>query len=265
MTNDQGMTDTLDARAEAEEIGPTSLGAVLRTRLFEALILLWSLPFGLVIITYFQVRRVPSEVRWALRLWSSGFVWTARNICGVHYQLDGLQNLPEGPVIFVGNHQSYWESIAFTAIIPDINVITKSEAMDIPVFGWGLREAPMIPVYRDQRGRNLRRIVQQCRDSLADGRSILLFPEGTRVKPGCTRPFLRGLGLLCASTNATIVPVVNNAGLCWPEGFQVKKGGLITLRFCEPISPGQEPAEAAKLIEWTLNHEKARLPGNCLR
>ncbi|MEM7744624.1 MAG: lysophospholipid acyltransferase family protein [Pseudomonadota bacterium] len=255
------MTEAVNTRSDGQTSGLASVGAVLRTRLFELTVLVWSLPFGVVILTYFQVRRVPAEVRWALRLWSSGFVWAARTICGVHYMLDGLDRVPDGPVVFVSNHQSYWESIAFTALFADINVITKSEAMDIPIFGWGLREAPMIPVFREQKGRNLRRIVKECRESLASGRSILLFPEGTRVKPGQTKPFLRGLGLLYASTNATIIPVVNNAGHCWTEGFQVKKPGHIIMRFCEPIVPGRDPAETATRLERTLNREKELLPG----
>lgn len=232
---------------------------LLRTRLFELLILLWSLPFGIVILTYFQLRRKRSEVRWALRRWSTGFIATARAVLGVRYRVEGLEHIPDEPVIYVANHQSYWESIAFTALIPDINVITKAEAMRIPVFGWGLREAPMTPVFRDQKGRNLRRIIRESKQSIAAGRSVLLFPEGTRVKPGETKPFLRGLELLYASVDARIVPVANNAGAFWTEGFRIKSPGEITIRFCPHIDPGSNPRETASLIERTLNDEKDRI------
>lgn len=233
----------------------------LRTALFCLAIFLWSVPFGLVIITYFQIRRVPSEVRWALGLWSTGFVLAARFITGVRYRLEGLEKIPDHPVIFVGNHQSYWESIAFTSFIPNINVITYSRVMDIPVFGWGLREAPMIPVHRDQPGANLRRIVRDTRANLAQGRSILFFPEGHRVRPGLTLPYQRGLGVMYSAADAWIVPVVNNAALSWADGFKVKPGGEITIRFLDPIPPGGNPGQTARDLEIFLNAEKNRLPG----
>ena len=228
----------------------------IRSRVFELAVLLWSIPFGLIIITYFQVRRVPAEVRWALRLWSRGFICFARYIVGVRHHLEGVENIPDHPVVFVSNHQSYWESIAFTALFPHINVITWSGVMGIPVFGWGLREAPMIAVHRDQPGANLRRIVRDTGRNLANGRSILFFPEGHRVKPGRTRRYQRGLGLIYARSDAWIVPVVNNAGLSWADGFRTKHGGDITVRFLKPITPGGDPAKTAAQIEALFERRK---------
>ena len=252
----------------SETATPAAIGAgrdagiplqLLRTRLFELAILLWSLPFGLLILTVFRVVRPPAVVRRALRLWSRGFVVAARHIVGVRYRLEGVENVPAGPVIYVCNHQSYWESIAFTAFVPHINVVSKAEAMEIPVFGWGLRHAPMTPVFRGRKGANLRRILREARQSLAQGRSILIFPEGTRVGPGCRRPHLRGLELLYAACDAPLVPVVHNAGLCWTAGFAVKHAGEIVLRFCPAIAPGQDPARIARQTEALLNREKDAL------
>ena len=235
---------------------------VVRTRLFELSILLWSLPFGLAILSIFQVWRPPWLVRWALRRWSAGFVGAARWIVGVEYRIEGRENVPRRPVIFVCNHQSYWESIGFTVFEPNLNVVTKAEAMDIPVFGWGLRHAPMIPVQRDRRGTNLRRIIRDARKSLADGRSILLFPEGTRVAPGRFRRYERGVEALYRTCDAEIVPVVHNAGLLWTSGFQTKHAGLVTLRFLPPIAPGRDPGAVAAEIEDLLNREKEHLAGH---
>jgi 1-acyl-sn-glycerol-3-phosphate acyltransferase len=252
-------------------IGPAARPPIplelLRTRLFELVILLWSVPFGIAILTVFRIVRPPSVVRRALRLWSAGFILAARYIVGVRWRLEGIENLPAGPVVFVCNHQSYWESIAFTAFVPHINVVSKAEAMDIPVFGWGLRHAPMTPVYRDRRGANLRRIVQETARSLREGRSVLIFPEGTRVDPGRRRPHLRGLELLYSACAAPLVPVVHNAGLCWTAGFATKHAGEVVVRFCPPIPPGQDPGQVARLTESLLNREKdallARDSGGC--
>lgn len=228
----------------------------LRTRLFEISVLVWSLPFGLAILTYFQMRHRPAEIRWALRLWSSGFIFFARWIVGVRYRIEGRAQVPVGPVIYVCNHQSYWESIAFTVLVPHLNIISKAEAMDIPVFGWGLRHAPMIRVFRDRRGTNIRRILRDSLASIIEGRSLLLFPEGTRVKPGRTRHYARSLELLYRECGVPIVPVAHNAGFCWTEGFKTKHPGLITLRFYPPIAPGNPPKQVAGDIEEMLNREK---------
>lgn len=243
---------------------PVARLAVLRTRVFEISILLWSGLFGVAILTYFQIVRRPAEVRWLLRRWSIGFVWAARWIVGVRYRLDGVDNIPDGPVIYVCNHQSYWESVAFTALVPHLNVITKAEAMEIPVFGWGLRHAPMIAIYRDRKGTNLRRMVREAKASLAEGRSILLFPEGTRVAPGERKAYQRGLELVYRACNATVVPVVQNAGHCWAEGFQTKRAGEVTVRFLPAIAPGGDGAATAARLEDMINREKDLLPGPAL-
>ncbi len=230
-----------------------------RTRVFEVAILLWSLPFALAILTVFQVHRPPRLVRWALRRWSLGFVAAARVIVGVRYEIEGRENIPAGPAIYVCNHQSYWESIALTGLIPDVNVISKAESARIPVFGWGLSHAPMTFVHRDRPGTNIRRVIRESRKYLKEGRSALLFPEGTRVAPGGRKPYRRGLEALYRWTGASIVPVVHNAGLCWTKGFAVKHAGSVTLRFLPPIAPGAPPGTVARDLEALINVEKDRL------
>lgn len=253
------MSETTTRPVIGADADPAVSLQLLRTRLFELAIFFWSLPFGVAILTIFKIVRSPTLVRSALRLWSSGFILAAHHIVGVRYRLEGTEHLPAGPVVFVSNHQSYWESIAFTALVPHINVVTKAEAMDIPIFGWGLRHAPMTPVFRNRKGVNLRRIVREARSSVAAGRSILIFPEGTRVRPGGTRPHLRGFELLYAACAVPLVPVVHNAGLCWSAGFCLKRAGEIVVRFCPPIMPGQEARGVADQIESLLNREKDAL------
>lgn len=242
---------------EAKRIG--RLVGAARTRLFEVAILLWSLPFGVLILTLFQVWRPPHVVRRALRLWSTGFIAAARWIVGVRYVIEGRENIPDAPAIFVCNHQSYWESIALTALIADINVVSKAEATGIPVFGWGLRHAPMIFVNRDRRGTNLRRVLREAKATLSEGRSILIFPEGTRVPPGGRRTFERGLEALYRSSGVPVIPIVHNAGLLWLDGFRTKIPGLVTLRFCTPVEPGQSSAALMQELEVFINVEKDRL------
>ncbi|MBT5943903.1 MAG: 1-acyl-sn-glycerol-3-phosphate acyltransferase [Rhodospirillaceae bacterium] len=231
----------------------------LRTRLFELYMVLVSALIGIVILVYLRWHKRPKEVRWFLRLWTVSFVYGAQIITGTRFRLEGLENIPDRPVIFVGNHQSYWESIAMTVFVPHINVVTKRAAMDIPVFGWGLRHAPMIPVDRDEPGQNLRRMMRQGKKSIRDGRSILIYPEGGRVPPGSFRPFTRGLAPLYGHCECDVVPFVTNAGVHWPTGFKIKKPGVVTVRFLPVIPADRDPNVVSDDLEKLLNFEKQKL------
>jgi len=221
----------------------------LRTRAFEAFVFLVSLILGVLIAIWFNWTRKPTQVRWILRFWSSCFIYGAKFIAGVNFKLEGLENIPSEPVIFMGNHQTAWESIAMTVLIPDINVVTKRKAMSIPVFGWGLKHAPMIAVDPETPGQNIRRLLKGGKASIREGRSILIFPEGSRVPVGKSRPYARGFEMLYKHCNAKVVPFVTDAGLWWPSGFTTKRPGTITLRFLPPIEAGKNPEEFALELE----------------
>ena len=247
------------AKPEDRAGGLTWFVSATRTRLFEFFVLIVSLAIGAVILVYLRWTRKPRQVRFFLRIWSQAFIYGARFIMGVGYRIEGLENIPARPVLFVGNHQSYWESIAMTAIVPHINVVTKRQAMAIPVFGWGLRHAPMTPIDRDVPGQNIRRMVRDGRTCMAEGRSMLIYPEGRRVTPGKRRKFSRGFETLYRECDAPVVPFVSDAGLYWPAGFVPKRPGVATLRFLPPIAAGMDPAIFARKTERLLNEEKDRL------
>ena len=95
--------------------------------------------------------------------------------------------------------------------------------------------------------------------------SIVIFPEGGRVKPGNSSKYQRSLELLYAKCNVAIVPFAHNAGLYWTEGFATKSPGLITLRFYSPVAPGMDPKTVADRIEQLLNREKDALMDQALR
>lgn len=246
-----------EARVASSRVADFVAGV--RTRLFELYVLLMSLGVGASICVYYHWTKKPREVRGLLRFWSRNFIYGARAITGTRWRLEGRETIPDRPVIFVGNHQAYWESIMMTVLEPHINVVTKRQAMSIPVFGWGLFHAPMTPVDRDSPGQNIRRIVREGKRFLAEGRSILIFPEGGRVAPGKHRAFSRGLELLYRECGAEVVPFVTNAGLHWPPGFETKHPGLITMRFLPSIAPGKDPVDFVNDLERLLNTEKDRL------
>lgn len=236
-----------------------SVLAFVRTRLFEIYVVLMSCMVGLAIIVYYQWTKKPAQVRKLLRFWSSCFIYGARFILGVRFVIEGRENIPSEPVIFMGNHQTYWESVAMTVFFPDINVVTKRSAMLIPVFGWGLKHAPMIPVDRSMPGQNIRRFLKDGKASIRAGRNILIFPEGSRVPVGENRPYARGFEMLYKVCKAKVVPFATDAGLVWPSGFKTKHPGTITMRFLPSIDSGKDTDEFASELEATIRQEAAAL------
>ncbi|MFC4217307.1 lysophospholipid acyltransferase family protein [Pseudophaeobacter arcticus] len=237
------------------------LAAWLRTRVYEVFVFLVSICAGACIIIYLHWRPTPVLVRRLLRFWSCGYIYGAKYILGVTYKIEGQEHIPTGPVIYMGNHLTAWESVMMTVLVPHVNMVTKRAAMTIPVFGWGLKHAPMTPIDPDTPGKNIRRLLKEGKASIREGRSMVIFPEGSRVPIGETRPYARGFEILYKHCGVPVVPFVTDSGLHWPSGYSTKPPAEITLRFLPPIEAGKGPNEFATELEETVRTEAAKLLG----
>src|SRR5205807_9284089 len=176
-------------------------------------------------------------VAWA-RLWITVVLWWLRVTCGLSHRLRGLENLPAGPVIIACKHQSSWETIAFTMLFDDAAIVLKRELLFIPVVGWAMARAGNIAVERGDGAAALRGLVRQAKAVIADGRSILIFPEGTRVAVGDERPYQVGTAALYRQLGVPVVPVALNSGLFWGRRQFIKRRGVIDVEILPAIVPG---------------------------
>src|SRR3954470_19739355 len=174
---------------------------------------------------------------WA-RLWISFVLWWLRLTCGLTHRVVGLENLPAGPAIIACKHQSSWETLAFTLLFRDIAIVLKRELLFIPVVGWAMARAGNIAVARGDGAAALRGLVRQAKATIAEGRSIVIFPEGTRVSPGDRRPYQVGTAALYRQLGVPVVPMALNSGLFWARRQWIKRPGTITLEVLPPIAPG---------------------------
>lgn len=176
-------------------------------------------------------------VAWA-RLWITFVLWWLRVTVGLTHRVVGLENLPKGPVIIACKHQSSWETLAFTLLFDDVAIVLKRELLFIPVVGWAMARAGNVAVARGDGAAALRGMVKQARAVIADGRSIVIFPEGTRVAPGDQRPYQVGTAALYRQLGVPVVPMALNSGLFWGRRKWVKRPGTLTLEILPPIAPG---------------------------
>ena len=162
---------------------------------------------------------------WAI-LWVGFILWWLRLTCGLTHRLTGLENLPSGPVIMSCKHQSTWETLAARHALPQAAIIMKRELLFIPIVGWAMLRSGSIAVARGDGAAALRGLVRQTKAVVAKGRSILIFPEGTRVAVGAEHPYLVGAAALYRQLGLPVVPMALNSGVfCWGRRKWVKRPG----------------------------------------
>ncbi len=179
--------------------------------------------------------------------------------CGLSHQVTGAENLPDGPVIIACKHQSSWETLAFTRLFPRIAIVLKRELLFIPVVGWAMARAGNIAVARGDGAAALRGLVRQARRALGEQRSIVIFPEGTRVAVGEQRPYQVGIAALYRQLGVPVVPIALNSGLFWGRRQWVKRPGVITLEILPAIAPGLDREAFMTTLRDRIETATARL------
>jgi 1-acyl-sn-glycerol-3-phosphate acyltransferase len=195
-----------------------------------------------------------------ITLWSRLVVWLAQVICGVRYQVRGLENLPRQPSIVLAKHQSAWETIAFEVFLPPQVWVLRRSLLRVPFFGWGLAMMSPIAIDRGAGMQALKQMLEQGRERLAQGFWIIIFPEGTRIAPGQRGRYQIGGAWLAVHTGAPVLPIAHNAGRLWRKNAFLKFPGTIIVSIGKPIDPqGLTPEELNRRVEDWVETETARL------
>jgi 1-acyl-sn-glycerol-3-phosphate acyltransferase len=232
---------------------------ILRSALFALLQTLLTIVFGIISLLTFPFG--PLTRYRIISQWNHLIVWLARVICGIRYEVRGLENLPKTPVVVMAKHQSAWETIALPILLPPQVIVLKRELLLIPFFGWGMRMLSPIAINRKAGKEALKQIVAQGRDRLAKGFWVLIFPEGTRIKPGESGRYGIGGAWLATHTRTPVLPIALNAGEVWPKNALLKRPGTITLSIGPVIeSAGLKADELNQKVRDWIEAEMTRLP-----
>ncbi len=223
---------------------------ILRTLIFYffvgILTLIWCPLLYLVYPLPFAIRRD------LYRVWSRGIFGLARVCCGIRLQVIGQENIPNHPVIFFSKHQSTWETLVFPHLLPRNCFVCKKSLLNIPVFGWGMRLGRHIPIDRSAGIRAFKQIIAQGKKRLAQGLSIVIFPEGTRTPIRTHQKFHKTGAALVKATGSLVIPIAHNAGHYWPNNSIIKRPGTITVVIGPAIDAQDMNAEELnnQLYEW---------------
>jgi len=192
--------------------------------------------------------------------WSRFMVWSAAWVLGIRYRILGAENIPREPCVILGKHESAWETLAFQVIFPPQVWVVKRELLWVPFFGWGLAMLSPIAIDRKERRRALAHMVEQGRERLDSGFSIVIFPEGTRAAPGTRGIYQAGGAWLAIRTGAAMLPVAHNAGTYWPRNAFVKRPGVITVSIGPSMrAEGRKASALMKNVEEWIENEMQRI------
>jgi 1-acyl-sn-glycerol-3-phosphate acyltransferase len=177
--------------------------------------------------------------------------WCAAAILGIRSRIEG--EVPTGAVLVAAKHQSMYETLELVAVLGRPVPVLKRELADIPGFGWAARRYGVIPVDRSGGAPALRRMMAAAAAAKADGRQILIFPEGTRVAPGEQPPLQPGFAGLYRTLRLPVVPVAVDSGRLSPRQSFIKLPGVVTLRFGAPIPCGLDRRDIEAQVHAAIN------------
>ena len=205
-----------------------------RTVIFKIILsiyfILWA-PVLLVVLPSrkMTLRAITADARGVLKL--------ARAICGIKYHIfyppteeNGIPVQPndnirtDGKAIIASKHMSIMEVAILVTNIQNPFFIVKRELFWIPIYGWSFWRMGLQPVNRTRGATNMKKLSAAVATRIMNGQTLIIFPEGTRVKPGQKIPLKRGLLFLAEQLKLPITPVGIDTGLYWPKRGKMTPG-----------------------------------------
>ncbi len=223
--------------------------ALLRSLLFALIFYggcLIVVPAALFAVPFGQEAVIRASRRWAL--WHR---WCARYLLNLRTVVVGT--LPTGVALIILKHESMYETVEVLAMFDRPAVVFKKELLNIPMWGYTARKHGVIPIDRDSGAAAVRLMLSAGKKAIADGRPIILFPEGTRAPHGEKPPLGAGMAALYRMLGLPIVPIALDSGRFSPKGSFIKRSGVVTMRVGETIPPGLKRDEVEHRVFAAIN------------
>ena len=202
---------------------------IFRSLFFYLFMGFWTILMGFLSLPYLVL---PSQyLKKPIRIWILGIFILLKYICNIRHEIQGIKNIPSESVLVASKHQSAFETLALFYYLPNAIFIHKKQLFFIPIFGQYLRKINMISIDRKGGAATMRLMLRKAKAKAFNGFSIIIFPEGTRKKPGEKPDYKSGFIGIYNEIKKPILPVAVNSGKCWPKHTFVKKSGKIIIKF----------------------------------
>jgi 1-acyl-sn-glycerol-3-phosphate acyltransferase len=219
-----------------------------RTAVF--MVVFWGLSVPIVLGAPIAALFGTRALRWYVIGWLEFHRWSARWLVGIRIKVIG--DATRRPALYAGKHQAMFETFELTRMLNAPAMMMKRELANIPVWGWVARRYGVIVVDREASAAALRQMMREGQAAIAAGRSVVIFPEGTRVVPGQRPPLRSGFAGLYRTLKLAVVPVAIDSGVLWPK-HGAKRSGTITIEFGESLPPGLPRAEIEQQVHTAIN------------
>ena len=217
--------------------GRTTAGDVLRSLAFYL-----AFYTGTVLLAFVVTTRLILPGRGfvhTVHTWTRFHRWCVVHLLDVTVRIEGP--VPHGQVLVALKHESFFEAIDLPVLLDYPAIFAKVELLSVPLWGRAGGRYGLIGVERDQGAKALRKMLAEARAHSAAGRSLAIFPEGTRVPHGRQPALQAGFAGVYKLLGLPVVPIAVDSGL--PYKRRWKRRGTITYRIGPMIAPGL-PREA---------------------
>jgi 1-acyl-sn-glycerol-3-phosphate acyltransferase len=182
---------------------------------------------------------------------------SAAVLVGLRSEIRG--EVPQDEVIIAAKHQSFFDIIMIVSVVPRPKFIMKRELLLAPIVGWYAKKIGCVPVNRGKRSEAMKKMVADVKAGTTAPGQLIIYPQGTRVAAGATKPYKIGVGVLYAELGQDCVPAATNVGVFWPRHGILRKPGLAVVEFLPRVPAGQSVQEFMRRIEPLVESASNRL------
>jgi 1-acyl-sn-glycerol-3-phosphate acyltransferase len=217
----------------------------LRSLLFVGQIYLMMPVIGLAFAPWALFSR--HGARACCKTYSRWVFWSARWMVGIRTEVRGAP--PQGEALVAAKHQSFLDIMMIFTALPTAKFIMKKEILRTPVIGQYAQLLGCVAVDRGKRGAAIDKMVKDVASGQQDPGQLIIYSQGTRIKPGVKAPYKVGTGVLYEQLGQVCVPVATNVGVLWPRKGIMRKPGLAVVEFMPEIESGIDREEFMEKLE----------------
>ena len=180
---------------------------------------------------------VGHKKRWSIaKAWAEVNIFLSRSICGLTYEIIGLENVPKNRCIIFVKHSSVYEIFILLKHFSPSSWVGKYELMYLPIFRGVFKKFKLIPVKRGKGAEEIMRVREMGKERLRTGNWIIIFPEGTRMEYNKSKSYGLSGSILAKETGSMVLPISHNSGKYWKRRGLVKKQGVVSFVIGEAFS-----------------------------